>query len=431
MRLGHELDIFQAQATRNSRPVLVSLSLFRSLLAQIRRTCRAAWLLLWGVFICILTLGSVGHSQEDQGEVQARERLSEEQEAEARTALREQIQALNDPNYRVRQNAYWRLSRSPELSISTIRGEIATVDHNAGAQLVELLTEFALSNSPEIRMSAVKVLEQTAQRLSSVGRLSANALAAIADLQEEQAIELLSHHGAIFGPRTFSLNGQLGQFNEDALYIGESFTGDAATIEWIRWIKSVETVCLEGPAIHRGHLEAVAAMEGVTSIKLKHVKLNAGDLRVFENLKDLRHLGLVYVEAGDEIIDDIKRLPLSESLKMYGTEISREAADALTADLSELEVFYGNGGFLGVGPETLSSTRIIKITANSAAMLAGIQIGDVLTHVNDTEVKTFADLRTELGKYPPRTEIAIKLIRDMGTPAETKMEVFAVLKEEP
>lgn len=342
-------------------------------------------------------------------------------------SLEHQVGQLDSPSYRARQLAQWKLGQNPEEAIPLLRSAIVGAGHNAGAQMIDLLTEFALSQNVTLSIEALEILRSTSGRINSVGKMAENALSAIAYLQEEQAIEILLHHGAIIGPREFSLHGQLApaQMNEDALYINDSFTGNEETIRWIPFLKSIETVCLEGPKIDASLLELVVQMSGLRNIKLKSVRLTMGDLRVLHQLTDLQHLGLVYVNVDDSDVDALGELPVSSTMKLYGTKITAQGFERLQQQMEDVDFYFGRGGFLGVSPVILSGTQINTVTQDSAAHLAGIVRGDIITEINGVQVKTFAELRGVLGEYGAGETIEIKLIR-----RGLEMTVEATLKEE-
>ena len=345
-------------------------------------------------------------------------------QGDSRDELLEHVQRLNDPSYHARQLAQWQLGRNPEESISVLRHAIAQADHNSGAGIVDLLTEFALGDNIVLSLEAIEILEGTAQELTAVGRMAAHALDAIGDLQERQAIEMLIFHSAKIGPRQFSLNGTLGPEAENALHINQEFTGDDETIQWIRFLKSVETVCLEGPQIDRRYLEAIVRMQGLRNVKLKDVALSADDLQLLKQIDDLQHLGLIYVPLDDSAIELLAELPVSTSMKLYGTNITPQGFARLQARLDDIAFYYGRGGFLGVS--SVFQTTRIRVAPNSAAQRAGIIDGDMITAVDSKPIKTFMDLRDALSNYSAGQKVSITALR-----GQQELEFEVTLKEEP
>ncbi len=330
-----------------------------------------------------------------------------------------QAQLLNDPSYRIRQLARWRLQMYPRLTIDVIRDQIDQADHNSGSQLIDLLTIFATQDDIALSLDAMALLQQSANDISLVGRLAKNSLSAIADLQEEQAIEILVQNEAYVGPRNFKINAQVDQGDEMSLHINNGFSGNDEAIKWIRFLKSVETVYLEGEQIDRRIIKAISELTQVKNLKLRHVNLHADDLRLFASFENLQHLGLNYVNVGDDAVEVFTELPISESLRLYGTEISREGIARLKKQLDGIDIYGGRGGFLGVATGRLD-TIVSMVTPNSGAFRGGIRRFDRLTAINGIHIDNFEDLRGELGKYLPEDTIRVALVR--GT-QELELEV--------
>lgn len=324
--------------------------------------------------------------------------------------LKEQVALLGNVSYRVRQLARWRLEQYPIASTEVVRKTIAEVDHNTGAQLVDLLTVFATQPDVEISLTAIGVLRQTANKMSSVGRLAKNSLTAITDLQEEQAIEILVHHDARVGSPQFTINGQRQSTSEMSLHIDERFTGDQETLHWIRFLKSIETIYFEGPKINSDYFQAISELKGVRNIKLRHIAMTHDDLRILKRFSNLEHLGLNYIDLDDSVVDTLAELPLSDSLRLFGTRITQEGATRLQQQLDDVDIYCGRGGFLGISTGT-TNTIVRVVTSNSGALRAGIKVGDRLTHINQAEIKTFDDIRKELSKCFPNETLEVELMR--------------------
>lgn len=327
--------------------------------------------------------------------------------------LREQVALLSDPSYRVRELAQWRLTQDPSKSIVVLRSAIQSADHQSGPQMVDLLTEFALDSNVTTSLLAMDILRETAEQVTVVGRLAKNSLFAISDLQEQQAMEIMLHHEAEIGERRFSLNGTKGQNYDQALHIDDRFTGDEETLKWIPLLKSIDTVCLEGPKITRKHLEAVTKMPEIRNLKLKSLNLAPADYELLREFQSLEHLGLLYVDISDEQISLLKELPVSNTMKISGTKVTEEGFEKLRTYLDDVTFYFGAGGFLGVGPPLTNptSTYIGRIIENSAAAAAGLRVGDEILEIDAVPVASFTELRLQLGEYEANTKIKIKVRR--------------------
>ena len=326
----------------------------------------------------------------------------------------DEIHALGDSSYRVRQMARWRLEQSPLETLAAIEGCLDEVDYNTGGQLIDLLSALATHSEVGISVRAREVLRAHANRVSSIGRKADTALRAIADLQEAQAIEVLTHHGAHFGSPSrlgFTLNAKLAlESSELSLWIDESFSGDDDVIAWIQFLKSIDTIFFEGSQINSSYFQALAQLPSIKNVKLKHVSITADDLKSLASFPSLELLELCYVDVDDSYVDLLAKLPISQSLRLFGTSISNEGAQRLAGQLDGIEIYCGKGGHLGIA--TLpKNTLVTEVRDGSAAKLAGIEREDELTHVDGVPISNMANLRTELGKHPAGDVIVISLKR--------------------
>ena len=344
--------------------------------------------------------------------------------------LQEQVLLLSDPQYRVRDMAKFLLQENALRTIPVLEPALLTADHHSGRIMVDLLTQFATSDNLAASYEAKKLLEATAGRLSAVGQLARQSVEAISDLEEQRAVEVLLHHDAILGPRTFTLNSMKERLDtEDALLINSNFVGNDECIKQIALIKSIETVCLEGPNIDRRHLEAVVKMKRLSKLKLKNVRLQAEDLKLLTELDSLDHLGLLYMEIDDRAIEVLKDLPVTTSMKIQGTKITREGFEELQAELDGPRMQFGRGGFLGISSNGFGP-QVGQVEPDSAAEKAGIRPNDYLQAIQGTAVTSFTEIRAELSKYRAGDAISIKVRRYAEVPDLTEELVLSVVLQE-
>ena len=344
--------------------------------------------------------------------------------------LQKQVLLLSDPQYRVRDMAKFRLQENARRSIRVLEKALLTADHHSGRIMVDLLTQFATSDNLAASYEAKKLLEATAGRLSAVGQLARQSVEAISDLEEQRAVEVLLHNDAILGPRRFSLNSMKDRLDtEDALLINSSFVGDDECIKQIALIKSIETVCLEGPNIDRRHLAAVVKMKRLSKLKLKNVRLQAEDLELLTDLDKLDHLGLLYMEIDDRAVEVLKDLPVTTSMKIQGTKITREGFEKLQAELDGPRMQFGRGGFLGISSNGFGP-QVGQVEPDSAAEKAGIRPNDYLQSIQGTTVTSFTEIRAELSKYRAGDAISIKVRRYSQVLDLTEELVLSVVLQE-
>lgn len=355
----------------------------------------------------------------------------------------EQIDRLCHHSYRTRQAARNLLEENPRESLPVIGQMIRKVDVVAGIQLVEILSGLASHSELEVSDAAIRILTEAADSATSVGISASNSLSAIQDLQEEKASEILTNLGAYIGPRDFNINGRTlnggGETLARSLRIDDQFWGTDGDFEWIRHLRSIKAVYLAGEKISKNAIEAVSQLKSLQIIKLKNVSLSNEQLLLFQDLYALEHLELCYLNVDDSFLPSLTQLPVTRSIRLYGTKISANGAEELAKHFEGLEVFRGSGGFLGISssiqPGQAQGAEVAQITQNSAASRAGIQPRDMITAVNDVPVRNFDQLRNELGNYEAGDSVKIRLLRlvfdrQLNEPVQVELTVTATLQEE-
>lgn len=330
------------------------------------------------------------------------------------TALTEHIakhiRLLSHSNYRVRESASWELSKYPTEALPIIASELLAQDYDTCSELVDYLTEVALGADIELGIEALEILNAISGQMTSAGKLASNAVYAISELQEEEAIEILRYRKAVLGPRGtgFNLNASTSMGSELALRITNDFQGNDEDIQRIRFLKSVETIYFQGEKVDSRFFDAIRGLRGIRNVKIRNVKLTLSDLTALQNLDNLELLELNYVDLDDTCIPVLASLPISQSMRLYGTKITQEGAARLREDLDGLEIYCGRGGFLGVA--TAGGNVVTQIVQGSAAEYK-LAVGDRLLAINDQEISNFDELREELGKFVIDDKITVRFQR--------------------
>ncbi len=69
--------------------------------------------------------------------------------------------------------------------------------------------------------------------------------------------------------------------------------------------------------------------------------------------------------------------------------------------------------------QTPAGVYVNNVIELSAAAVAGIKEGDIITKINSTQVKTVSELQEQIGRYRPGDEVTIKIIRNNETKSLT------------
>ncbi|HWY36942.1 MAG TPA: Do family serine endopeptidase, partial [Bacteroidia bacterium] len=132
----------------------------------------------------------------------------------------------------------------------------------------------------------------------------------------------------------------------------------------------------------------------------------------------------------------------------YSFAIPVNIVKKVVADLAELGVVQR--AFIGVsihdidskfaeekGLKNLNGVYVSGLSENGSAEQAGVEIGDVITKVEEIDVKNVAELQEQVGKYRPGDKIKVSLVRsgkEMNLPVVLKNKegnIGIVKKEKP
>ncbi len=337
-----------------------------------------------------------------------------------RVFLRDQFVELDNLSYRARARARWNLEQYPEEAIEQIRSLAPSASVNAALQQIELLDYFATRPDVFISTSAFDALRVLASKEgTSLASMAKRCMMAIEDAKEEQASEILRAAGASIGNLPIPVNGSqsLAFGPEPALEItSRTFIGKPETYQWIRFLRSVRVVAIEGPIVSDELVEAIAEMPKASKILFKQCEVTPDQLRLLRGLTQIEHLELSYVPAGDEIVAAICELPLSESLRLFGTKVTAAGEKQIAEQLDGIEIYRGAGGFLGIQSQQVGPVIVTRVVPGSAAEKGGINEEDRIIEINAVAINNFPDLREELAKYEAQQTIDVKVMRPTFNP---------------
>ncbi|MCF7801199.1 MAG: PDZ domain-containing protein [Candidatus Marinimicrobia bacterium] len=125
----------------------------------------------------------------------------------------------------------------------------------------------------------------------------------------------------------------------------------------------------------------------------KTIRLNKSMLKNLEDLDDI----LVELSDWDSTREFTFKLPEFGFSRTYlGVSVQRMS--------SQLRKYFKADGDVGV--------LVVEVVPESPAEIAGIRAGDVITAVDDEQIKAPADLTAAIGNCDPEDEVTIHLIRN-------------------
>jgi ribosomal protein L10 len=355
-----------------------------------------------------------------------------EEPAEA-ISNRSLIERLQSSAYNTRRLAGWELKQKRGDAIPIIDQALQTADADLTRTLVRLLSELASTPNRSPGPEAVAVLRTLAEeQVTFRGSLAKQTLQALADQQAQMAIENLEVVGVKFKFELIQILTSRLNTPVPFAVIDEEFAGTAKDLRSLRWIDQYKIVVLQGPKIDAEVIEQVAQMPNLEVLQIREANLAAKDLMPLQNLRQLKTLELSYFPISDDDMELIATFPIWESIRFFGTEVTREGLEKFSVLQPDIEVSYGLGGFLGISAAPMGACVIGSFVEDSAAQEAGMELNDIITSINDVPVTEFEDLRQELAKYAVDESVHLVAERmKSGERAPQVLEFDAILKAGP
>ena len=269
--------------------------------------------------------------------------------------------------------------------------------------------------------------EQFAQREAATRSLAAAGQAAIEPLQQairKSDLEVSSRAVEILREMLAAEDADLAAAAERKLEeLAEG--SDAAVAGMAEATLDFHTLGLAEAA--RGRLETLGAIiaEGWSPSGQRglHVLFNATwtgtseDLRLLTRLRRVSQVGVHGVRLDEASLAVLGRLRGIEQLQLYGTGASDAALAAIAAKLPDTKIDMRKGGKLGVaGQSVIGPCLITHVQEGSAAADAGIQIGDIVLHIDGAPVANFESLTDLVGRHGPGDKLEIDIERGVANP---------------
>ncbi len=348
-----------------------------------------------------------------------------------------QLAMLNSPSFRERQLARYRIEQYPYAAIVAMVSAAPKASIDAAAQQIGLLDTFSTNPDITISSAAYDVLKQfSVAKGTGLAALAEKSIRAIENVNEMKAFDILSHLGANIGHLDLSINGAQtegisGNFISLELR-SDAYRGDNQSLAWIRYLKSVEVVAVSGTIVTADLLALVAQMPNVKKVLIEDATIDPEELLPLKSMSELQHLELTYMPATDAFVQVLCQLPLTQSLRLYGTGVTTRGEAELARRLEGLEIYRSNGGFLGIASPSTGEVLVTKVVPGSAAANAGIWLNDKITEIQEKPIKNFSALRATLAEYAPEEPVQVKVIRQVIDPktmrrVPTEMIVTVVL----
>lgn len=319
------------------------------------------------------------------------------------------IEQLDDKSYGKREWASDQLHRHADAAFPILEKSMESAEGEAFTRMLQVVCDLIRSpNSPRKIQAAALIKKIASQATGNKGLQVARIHEAVRLQISQRAWDRIQR----LTPETRMSFPSLSRLLQvaDPLDLNEGFQGTAEDLQELDHIDWIRFARLEGSKITPEVLKAVLKLPNLNHLQIVDAKLTTEDLLVIKDGPELDILELSYVPVGDELIPHLQEFPVTQTLWIFGTNMTLDGGKQALAQLSDIELFVSRGAYLGVQSQA-NSLVVDRVIENSAAAKAGIRYRDQILKVNNTELKSFEDLRRELRNFAPGETAEIEFKR--------------------
>lgn len=205
----------------------------------------------------------------------------------------------------------------------------------------------------------------------------------------------------------------IGQFKQlQTLYLSNLPVTNAG-IEHLVHLRGLQMLRLDRLPISNASLRVVSQLTSLKNLQLNHLPLTNDVFKDLGSLVQLRQLWVKYCPVEEQTLAPLERCPNLLDLRLFGTKITAETADAFAAAHPAITVDHRAGGLLGVqGDPHPAGTRLLYVQEGMGAAKAGIAKEDILTHFNGEPIRDFDSLRALIRDKTPGEVVEVRGLRD-------------------
>ena len=332
----------------------------------------------------------------------------------SQSQLSDWVQELDSDEFVVRETATENLIASGDVALPPLRKALAANGSlEATTRALHVLQQISLLADFDTQEAARVLLEEVAaKRDTATGRRAATVLVSLNEKRSSHALAELEELGATIS-RTQIADG-FGGIQEivDAIEIGDKWQGEPKDLRRLKWLQPINRLVLSGEKVGDEVLPHVAKMQQLTSLHAHHAKLTDQGLAALSGMEKLQELGVYYIPISDAALKHLEGNKSLISLRLYGTNATKPASEALQRTLGLAKVDYRNGAFLGVGCDTVNGQCIIaNVHPDSPADKAGIRDQDTLLTFDGKKIADFPELTACISDYKAGQMVDVELQR--------------------
>lgn len=343
--------------------------------------------------------------------------LGQGEDAPSIELINTKLDELQNLSYPTREEASDFLTAHPKQTIPLIMARLnadkppsEAAEPEGVMRMLTLLSSWAVDPTTEVGRDAVHALEKLSEGTSTVTAIRAQNLLLELMLNYSETVERqLRDSGVIIEYVAVQVLTAQG-LPQKILRIDENYHGSPEDLEIIRWLVGIKLINARGASINGPILKQLVKMPELEVLQLREVPLNQEELDAIRTIRNLKTLELLYCNLPSDSVFTLAELPITHSLRLFGSSLSSESVADLKEQLEGVEFIFGRGGFLGI--KTNGDSNIIReIVKNGAADLAGLRTEDQIVSINKVPIAKFSEIRIELAKYAPTDKISVDILR--------------------
>ena len=256
---------------------------------------------------------------------------------------------------------------------------------SAGATAVDPVVQAAQSEDLEVSSRAVRVLEalMDAGDGATQDRIG-EALKMLAGRESTSASSLASDVLALY-----------------------QFTLNDRAIEQLRQLGALVVPSDEVPFMDPGFVQITLADDW---------KGKSADLKLLKQVRNLQWLRVINVPLADTDLDCFAELSKLQQVDLYGSGVSAEATQKLSAALPNSQIDRRNGALLGVsGLPNMPTCTINDVRPGTAAEAAGIRVNDDIVGFDGKPVHSFEEFTALVSAKKGGDHITLQVQREDQT----------------
>jgi hypothetical protein len=335
--------------------------------------------------------------------------------------VRQWIAALDSDNFAEREAATEALSGAGSTAIDALaKLDLPAQNLEVLSRGIHVLQQLALADDVTVEENARALLEQLAESKNvTASRRAATTLSSLNGMRQDRTIAQLKELKVRVSVNTTQVGLALVQ-EVPTIEIDETFTGKPDDLKRLKYLEDIRLVQLAGPKITDEVLARVAQMKHLQYLKIKWAKVTNDGLKPFVELPELQHVSVLYSPIDDEAIETLGQLKTLNNVRLYGTSVTKPAAQRLETMLGGAggidgirKVDHRHGAFLGIGGDRHTrGCEVTLVQPNSVAQKAGILPGDIVVRFAGEPVADFEALTMAIGKYKARDAVTFEILRD-------------------